>query len=78
MMCLLFLVYVSAAACISEEINLDPWWHRNILKVKDRAQIKQLLCFNWRNQYAIIKWLLFDGPTSTRGVVSSFSLYKCC
>ena len=78
MMFLLFKVYLSAAACISEEINLDPCWHRDILRVKGRAQIKNLLCVSWRNQYAIIKWPLFDTPTSTSGGVASFILYKCC
>ena len=75
MLFLLFSVYLSAASCISEEINLDPCWHRDILRVKGRAQIKNLLCVSWRNQYAIIKWPLFDTPTSTSGGVASFSLY---
>ena len=35
-----FVVCVSAAACISEEMNVDLCWHRVIFRVKGRAQIK--------------------------------------
>ena len=37
-----------------------------------------LLFVSWRNKYAIIKWPLFDAPTSTHGVFTSFSLSRCC
>ena len=33
---------------------------------------------SWRNKYAIIEWPLFDAPTSTHGVFTSFNLSKCC
>ena len=39
---------------------------------------KMLLFVNWRNKYAIIKWPLFDAPTSTYGVFTSFSLSQHC
>ena len=39
MVFLLRLVYPSAAACISEEINLDPCWRKDILRVKGQALI---------------------------------------
>ena len=57
MMFLLLLVYLSAAACISEEINLGPCWRRDVLIFKDErssTKHKMLLCVSWRNQYAII------------------------
>ena len=31
-----------------------------------------LLFVSWRNKYAIIEWPLFDAPTSTQGVFTSF------
>ena len=37
-----------------------------------------LLFVIWRNKYAIIEWPLFDAPTSTHGVFTSFSLSRCC
>ena len=37
-----------------------------------------LLFVSWRNKYAIIEWPLFDAPTSTHGVFTSFSLSRCC
>ena len=33
---------------------------------------------SWRNKYAIIEWPLFDAPTSTHGVFTSFSLSRYC
>ena len=33
---------------------------------------------SWRNKYAIIEWPLFDAPTSTHGVFTSFSLSQYC
>ena len=36
-----------------------------------------LLFVSWRNKYAIIEWPLFDAPTSTHGVFTSFSLSRC-
>ena len=40
---------------------------------------KMLLFVSWRNKYAIIEWPLFDTPTSTHGIFTSFSLpqYYC-
>ena len=77
MMFLLLLVYLSAAARISEEINFDPCWRSDILTFKGQRSSKNhrmLLFVSWRNQYAIIAWPLFDAPTSTHGVFTSFSL----
>ena len=37
-----------------------------------------LLFVSWRNKYAIIEWPLFDAPTSTNGVFTSFSLPQYC
>ena len=37
-----------------------------------------LLFASWRNKYAIIEWPLFDAPTSTHGVFTSFSLSQYC
>ena len=37
-----------------------------------------LLFVSWRNKYAIIEWPLFDVPTSTHGVFTSFSLPQYC
>ena len=37
MVFLLRLVYLSAVACISEEINLGPRWRKDILRVKGQA-----------------------------------------
>ena len=37
-----------------------------------------LLFVRWRNKYVIIEWPLFDAPTSTHGVFTSFSLSRYC
>ena len=40
-----------------------------------------LLFVSWCNKYAIIEWsapALFDAPTSTHGVFTSFSLSRYC
>ena len=37
-----------------------------------------LKVLSWRNKYAIIDWPLFDEPTSSYGVFTSFSLSRCC
>ena len=37
-----------------------------------------LLFVSWRNKYAITEWPLFDAPTSTHGVFTSFSLSRYC
>ena len=34
---MVFLVYLSAATCISEERNLSPCWRKDILKVNGQA-----------------------------------------
>ena len=39
---------------------------------------KMLLFVSWCNKYAIIEWPLFDAPTSTHGVFTSFSLPQYC
>ena len=33
---------------------------------------------SWRNKYAIIEWPLFNAPTSTHGVFTSFSFSRYC
>ena len=37
-----------------------------------------LLFVSWRNKYAIIEWPLFDAPTSTHGIFTSFSIPQYC
>ena len=49
---------------------------QGFLRVKGQAQM--LLFVNWCNKYAIIEWPLFDVPTSTHGVFTSFSLSQYC
>ena len=73
MMFLLVLVYLSAAACISEEINLDPCWHRDILRVKGQAKSQNVTVSSQCHQYALIQWPLFNAQTSTYGVFTCFS-----
>ena len=66
------LVYLHAAACISEEINFGTCWRRDILTFKGQrwsTNHKKIT-----NQYAIIEWPLFDAPTSTYGVFTSLCL----
>ena len=49
------------------------------LRVKGQAQNHKILLFvSWRKKYAIIELPLFDGPTSTHGVFTSFSLSQYC
>ena len=72
MVCLLLLVYLGAVAYISAEIRLGSCWRRDIVRVKCHAfsQISffMTLCDMW----------LLDAPSSTHGVFTSFSLFKCC
>ena len=49
---------------------------QEFLRVKGQAQM--LLFMSWRNKYVVIEWPLFDAPTSTHSVFTSFSLTKCC
>ena len=52
---------------------------QGFLRVKGQAQNHKILLFvSWRNKYAIIEWPLFDAPTSTHGVFTSFSLSQYC
>ena len=51
---------------------------QGFLRVKGQAKIKMLLFVSWRNKYAIIEWPLFDAPTSTHGVFTSFRLSGFC
>ena len=52
---------------------------QGFLRVKGQVQITKCYFFvSWRNKYAIIEWPLFDAPTSTHGVFTSFSLSRCC
>ena len=52
---------------------------QGFLRVKGQAQITKCYFFlSWRNKYAIIEWPLFDAPTSTHGVFTSFSLPQYC
>ena len=37
-----------------------------------------LLFVSWRNKYATIEWPLFDAPTNTHSVFTSFSLSRYC
>ena len=37
-----------------------------------------LLFVSWGNKFVIIEWPPFDAPTSTHGVLTSFSLSRCC
>ena len=60
MMFLLVLVYLSAAACISEEINLDPCWHRDILSVIGQAKSQNVTVLSQCNKYALIQWPLLN------------------
>ena len=52
---------------------------QGFLKGQKSSKIHKMLLFvSWRNKYAIIEWPLFDAPTSTHGVITSFSLSRCC
>ena len=52
---------------------------QGFLRVKGQAQNHKILLFvSWRKKYAIIELPLFDGPTSTHGVFTSFSLSQYC
>ena len=44
MVILVLLVYLSAVACISEEISLGPCWRKDILRVKGQALITNCSC----------------------------------
>ena len=74
----LHLVYLSTAACISEKIKLGPCWRKDFKGQRSSKNHKMLLFVSWRNKYAIIEWPLFDAPTSTHGVFTSFSLSRYC
>ena len=53
---------------------------QGFLRVKGQVKITKCYFFvSWRNKYAIIEWPLFDAPTSTHGVFTSFSFsrYRC-
>ena len=78
MVYLLLLVYLSAAAYISVEISLGSCWRRDILRSKVKHKSQLLLFVTWLNKYVNIEWLLYDAPTSTHGVFTSFSLSRCC
>ena len=79
MVILLLLVYLSAVACISEEINLGPCWRKDILRVKGQALITNCN-FLWvcatNMQSSSGNYL--NAPSSTHDVFTSFSLSKCC
>ena len=45
---------------------------------KSSKNHKMLLFVSWRNKYAITEAPLFDAPTSTHGVFTSFSLSRYC
>ena len=52
---------------------------QGFLRVKGHAQITKCYFFvSWRNKYAITEWPLFDAPTSSHGVFTSFSLSQHC
>ena len=51
---------------------------QGFLRVKSQAKNHKMLLFvSWRNKYTIIEWPLFDAPTSTHDVFTSFSLSRC-
>ena len=56
MVFLLLLVYLSAVACISEEINLGPCWRKDIVRVKGQALLSNCNFYELSDQYAIIEW----------------------
>ena len=56
MVFLLRLVYLSAVACISEEINLGPCWRKDTVRVKGQAILSNCNFYELRDQYAIIEW----------------------
>ena len=74
----LHLVYLSTAACISEEIKLGLSWRKDFYgsKVKHKSQnvtfceLAQSICKHW---VATI-----DAPTSAHSVFTSFSLSRRC
>ena len=74
----LHLVYVSAAACISEKINLGPCWRKIFKGQKSSKNHKMLLFVSWGNKFVVIECPPFDAPKSTHGVLTSFSLSRCC
>ena len=41
----LHLVYLSAVACISEEINLGPCWRKDILRIKGQYKSQNVTFF---------------------------------
>ena len=79
MVFLLNFLYLSAVACIYEETKLGSCWRKDILSVEGQASItKSNFFLSWLDQYAVTEWPLIDTPTSTHGVITSFSLFKCC
>ena len=73
----LHLGYLSTAACISEKIKLNPCWRKDFKGQRSSKNHKMLLFVSLR-KYAIIEWPLFNAPTSTHVVFTSFSLSRCC
>ena len=74
----LHLVYLSNAASISENIKLGPCWDKDFKGQRSSKNHKMLLFVSWRNKYVIIVWPLFDAPTRTHGVFTSFGLSRYC
>ena len=62
------LVYLSTVVCISEEINLGPCGHKDILRVKGQRKSQNVTFLSQCNQIALIEWPLFDASTSAHGV----------
>ena len=76
----LHLVYLGTAAFISEKKKKN-WVHvgaRIFKGQRSSTNHKIALFVSWRNKYAIIEWPLFDAPTRTHGVFTSFSLPQYC
>ena len=89
-MCLLFAAPTSTHGVFTS-FSLSQYcclhfWKKNWVHVgarifkgqKSSKNHKMLLFVSWRNKYAIIEWPLFDAPTSTHGVFTSFILPQYC
>ena len=74
----LHLVYLSAAACISEKIKLGSCWPRIFKGQKSSKNHKMLLFVSWGNKFLVIESPPFDAPKSTHSVFTSFTLSRCC
>ena len=75
----LHLVYLSTAACISENNKVGSMLAQGFLRVKKSSKNHKMLLFvSWGNKFVIIEWPSFDAPSSTHSVFTYFSLSRCC